>query len=126
MSKSTPFALAQASVLHLPEAALASGAGISSQVLLDADGVRVMLLAFAAGQQRTEHSTPARALVQILSGSCEFTLAGEKRTLRSGDLLHMPPAFPHAVFATEPFSMLVTTIRKLEPLCAERKKKSPT
>jgi len=43
----------------------------------------------AAGQEITEHSTPARALVQVLSGTCEFTLAGKKTPLRAGDLLHM-------------------------------------
>lgn len=112
MSKSTPFDPAQAGVLQLPEIVQPSNAGIVSRVLLDTDGTRVMLLAFAAGQQRAEHSTPARALVQILSGSCEFTLAGKKTSLRAGDLLHMPPGFPHAVLATEPFTMLVTTIRQ--------------
>ena len=112
MSSSTSFDPAHAGILHLPEIAQPSDAGIVSRMLQDADGVRVMLLAFASGQRRTEHSTPARALVQILSGSCEFTLAGKKTALRTGDLLHMPPGFPHAVFATEPFSMLVTTIRQ--------------
>ena len=70
------------------------------------------LFAFAAGQQLTEHATPARALVQILSGACEFTLGGKKTLLHAGDLAHMPPNLPHAVSATEAFSMLLTTIRE--------------
>jgi quercetin dioxygenase-like cupin family protein len=51
-------------------------------------------------------------LVQVLSGACEFTLAGKKTPLRAGDLLHMPPGLPHAVTATEAFSMLLVTIRE--------------
>ena len=112
MSKSTLFDPAQAGVIHLAEATQFSDAGIVSRALHDRGGVRVTLFAFAGGQQLTEHATPARALVQVLSGACEFSLAGKKTPLRAGDLLHMPPGLPHAVHATEAFSMLLTTIRE--------------
>jgi len=112
MSKSTLFDPAAAGVVHLAEAAQFSEAGIVSRALHDGSGVRVTLFSFAAGQQLTEHATPARALVQVLSGACVFTLGGKQTPLRAGDLLHMPPGLPHAVDATEPFSMLLTTIRE--------------
>jgi quercetin dioxygenase-like cupin family protein len=112
MSRSTLFDPTQAGILHLAEATQFSDTGVVSRALHDEGGVRVTLFAFAAGQRVTEHSTPARALVQILSGTCEFTLAGKKTPLRAGNLLHMPPGFPHAVFATEAFSMLLITVRE--------------
>jgi len=112
MAKSTLFDPAQAGVIHLADAAQFSEAGIVSRALHDQGGVRVTLFSFAAGQQLTEHATPARALVQILSGACEFIVAGQKTPLRAGDLLHLPPGRPHAVTASEPFSMLLTTIRE--------------
>jgi len=112
MSKSTLFDPAAAGVIHLAEAAQFSEAGIVSRALHDRAGVRVTLFSFAAGQQLTEHATPARALVQVLGGACVFTLAGERTPLRTGDLLHLPPGLPHAVEATEPFSMLLFTIRE--------------
>ncbi|MFA5057785.1 MAG: cupin domain-containing protein [Opitutaceae bacterium] len=115
MAKSTLFDPAVAGVIRLPEATQFSDSGIVSRALSDQHGVRVTLFAFAAGQQLTEHATPARALVQILSGACEFTLAGKKTPLRAGDLLHMPPGLPHAALATEAFSMLLTTIREAKP-----------
>ena len=115
MSKSTLFDPTQAGVIHLAEAAQFSEAGIVSRALHDRGGVRVTLFSFAAGQQLTEHASPARALVQILSGACAFTLAGQKTPLRAGDLVHMPPGLPHAVDATEPFSMLLFTIRETKP-----------
>ena len=99
-------------VIHLAEATQFSETGIVSRALHDQGGVRMTLFAFAAGQQLTEHATPARALVQILSGACEFTLAGKKTPLRAGDLVHLPPNLPHAVWATEAFSMLLTTMRE--------------
>lgn len=112
MSKSTLFDPTQVGVLQLAGATQFSDSGIVSRALHDQAGVRVTLFAFAAGQELTEHATPARALVQILSGACEFTLAGKKTPLRAGDLLHMPPGLAHAVFATEAFSMLLTTVRE--------------
>lgn len=99
-------------VLNLSESAHSSASGIVSRTVLDADLLRVTLFSFAAGQSLTEHATPARALVQILSGSCEFDLAGEKRTLKTGDIVHMPPGTMHAVRATEAFTMLLTLLRQ--------------
>jgi quercetin dioxygenase-like cupin family protein len=113
MSKSTLFDPSAAGVINLAEATQFSESGIVSRALHDIDGMRVTLFAFAAGQQLTEHTTPARALVQILSGSCEFTLAGKKTPLKCGDFLHMPPGLSHSVVATEPFSMLLITIRNV-------------
>lgn len=112
MAQSTLFDPTQARVLNLAEVTQFSDAGIVSRALHDQHGVRVTLFALSAGQKLTEHSTPARALVQVLSGVCEFTLAGKKTQLKSGDLLHMPPGLPHAVLATEAFSMLLVTIRE--------------
>jgi quercetin dioxygenase-like cupin family protein len=107
MSQSTLFDPTKAGVLNLAETTEFSAAGIVSRALHDQDGVRVTLFALAAGQEITEHSTPARALVQVLSGTCEFTLAGKKTPLRAGDLLHMPPGLPHAVTATEVLLVII-------------------
>ena len=58
----------------------------------------------------TEHTSPHRALVQILSGVCEFSAAGKAHVLKAGDLVHLPPGAPHAVKATERFAMLLTLL----------------
>ncbi len=84
--------------------------GIVSRTLLATPRGRLVLFGFDAGQELTEHTSPHLALVQILSGSCEWRLAGEARQLRAGDLLLMPPHLPHAVKATERFSMLLTLL----------------
>jgi quercetin dioxygenase-like cupin family protein len=82
--------------------------GIVSQAILTAPGLRVTLFHFAAGQELSEHITPARALVQVLAGSCDFSLNGETRRLNAGDLLHMPPKLSHAVRATTDLALLIT------------------
>lgn len=82
--------------------------GIVSQAVLTAPGLRVTLMHFAAGQELSEHTSTARALVQILSGRCDFTVAGAVHRLAAGDLLHLPPKLPHAVRAVEDMALLLT------------------
>ena len=60
------------------------------------------------GQELTEHTSTQHASIQILTGECEFSLAGQPHLLKPGDLLYMPPNLRHAVKATRPFSMLLT------------------
>ena len=82
--------------------------GIVSRTLLRTPTTRVVLFGFAAGQELTEHTSTQHALIQVLSGECEFSLAGKPHALKAGDLLYMPPNLPHAVKATVQFSMLLT------------------
>lgn len=82
--------------------------GIVSRTLLRTNNSRVVLFGFTEGQELTEHTSTQHALIQILSGECEFSLAGQSRLMKSGELLYMPPNLPHAVRATKQFSMLLT------------------
>jgi len=97
-----------AAVCSLPPPAAGVTHGIVSQAILTAAGLRVTLLHFTAGQELSEHTSSARALVQVLAGSGEFTYEGQTRELGAGDLLHLPPRLPHAVRATTAMSMLLT------------------
>lgn len=82
--------------------------GIVSQAVLTAPGLRVTLFHFAAGQELSEHTSTARALVQVLSGSGDFSFDGRIHQLKAGDLLHLPPGLPHAVRAVDDMTMLLT------------------
>ena len=82
--------------------------GIVSRTVLRTSNSRVVLFGFTEGQELTEHTSTQHALIQILSGECEFSLGGKPRTMKCGELLYMPPNLPHAVRATKQFSMLLT------------------
>lgn len=82
--------------------------GIVSRTLLRTATSRVVLFGFAEGQELTEHTSTQHATVQILSGQCEFSLAGKPHALHAGDFLYMPPNLPHALKATTQFAMLLT------------------
>ena len=95
-------------VLALPSTDESRPNAIVSRALLQSLEMRVILFHFDAGQELTDHTSPHRAIVQILSGSCAFKLGEEWHDLKAGDLVHMPPDLPHAVRATTKFSMLLT------------------
>lgn len=109
MSPRTLLASDQAQTLELASAVQTSDAGIVSRTVLQTAELRVVLFAFAEGQELTGHSSKRRAVVQILQGECEFFFNGTWASLSAGALLHMPPGHPHAVRAAKgPFSMLLT------------------
>lgn len=85
--------------------------GIVSRTLLRTPTARVVLFGFSEGQELTEHTSTQQALIQILSGECEFSLAGKPHNLKAGDFLCMPPNLAHAVKATKQFSMLLTLFK---------------
>ena len=95
-------------ILSLAEETRFAPNGIVSRTLLRTANSRVVLFGFAEGQELTEHTSTQHAVIQILSGECEFSLAGKLHTLKAGDLLYMPPNLPHSVRAITQFSMLLT------------------
>jgi quercetin dioxygenase-like cupin family protein len=101
----------QEKVISLTQETQFAPNGIVSRTLLRTLTARVVLFGFGAGQELTEHTSTQQALIQILSGECEFFLAGQPHHLKPGDFLHMPPNLPHAVKATTQFSMLLTLFK---------------
>lgn len=86
------------------------GAVVSRTVIKRPAGT-VTLFAFDAGQELSEHTAPYDALVQVLEGEAEITIAGRPHHLRGGDLLVLPANQPHAVRAAARFKMMLTMIR---------------
>jgi len=84
---------------------------IVSQQIVKSDEGNVTLFAFDQGQGLSEHTTPFDALVQVLDGEAEITIAGKPLKLKEGDAVIMPASQPHAVKALSRFKMLLTMIR---------------
>src|SRR6185503_8457601 len=95
-------------LISLPTETQYAANGIVSRTVLRSPNSSVVLFGFAEGQELTEHTSTQHAVIQMLSGECEFSLAGKPHPLKAGDLLYMPPHLPHAVKATADFSMLLT------------------
>ena len=99
---------AKEEIISLAEETRYADHGIVSRTILRTPNSRTVLFGFAEGQELTEHTSTQHATIQMLSGECEFSLAGKPHALKAGDLLYMPPHLPHAVKATRQFSMLLT------------------
>ncbi len=111
MNERPLFEPAEDQVLSLAAETQFAPNGIVSRTLLSTPYLRLVLFGFSEGQELTEHTSTQNALVQILSGECDFSVAGKLRQLKAGDLLFMPANAPHALRATKQFSMLLTLSR---------------
>ncbi len=107
MSSSALLAAGDPGHVSLAQVASGVGHGIVSRTLLATPELRSVLFSFAPEQALTEHTSTSRALIQIVAGECEFSVAGTPRALKAGDILHLPPNVPHAVRATTAMTMLL-------------------
>ncbi len=73
--------------------------GIHSQSLSDESGVELVLFAMAAGEQLSEHTAARPAIVHVLAGEGELTVAGDPHLLGPGSWLRMAARTPHSVVA---------------------------
>lgn len=107
MSKTALLSAETAAAIFLPEQTQYAPDGIVSRTLVQTPSLRVILFAFAAGQELTEHASNRRVTVQILSGECDFHYAGEWHRMKAGEFLHLPPGHVHSVKAPGDFSMIL-------------------
>lgn len=84
---------------------------VVSRTLVKRPTGTVTLFAFDAGQELSEHTSPYDALVQLLDGEAEITIAGVLHRLGAGDMVVMPANKPHALKAVVRFKMMLTMIR---------------
>ncbi len=79
--------------------------GIHSQTLSKGDGVELVLFAFAAGEELAEHTSSRPAIMHVLSGEGDLTVAGEPHPARAGTWVRMPAACRHSITARTPLVM---------------------
>jgi quercetin dioxygenase-like cupin family protein len=84
---------------------------VVSRVLLKRKTGNVTLFAFDAGEGLSEHTAPFEAMVQVIDGEVEVTIAGEAHRVSVGQTIIMPANRPHALNAVSRFKMLLTMIR---------------
>ena len=83
---------------------------IASKTPVQNPAVGLTLFAFDAGEEISSHTSTGDALVQVLEGALEVTIAGTTQPVRAGEVIVMPAGQPHAVRALERSAMLLTVI----------------
>lgn len=85
--------------------------GTLSRVLYTDERIRVVVFAFDADQELTEHIAASPGVVEVLSGRLRLTLGADVVEAGPGSWTHMPARLPHSVLAREPSVMLLTLLR---------------
>ncbi len=84
---------------------------VVSKTLIDKGVGTVTLFAFGEGQGLSEHTAPFDAMVCILDGNAEITIAGDPVAVKAGEMIIMPADKPHSLKAVEKFKMMLIMIR---------------
>ena len=84
---------------------------IVSRTIIDKKTGTVTFFAFDQGQGLSEHTAPFDALVHLLDGEVEITIAGKTHRLGAGEMIIMPANEPHALKAMKRFKMILTMVR---------------
>jgi len=85
--------------------------GILSRTLYNDERVKVVLFAFAAGQELSEHTASMPAVLQIVQGNARLTLGGDSIEAGPGTWVHMPAQLQHSVQAKTPTTMLLLLLK---------------
>lgn len=85
--------------------------GILSRTLYQADGLRVVLFGFSAGQELSEHTAAVPAIMHFVKGEATITVGGDKYEVGPGAWVHMQPNLVHSVLTKTPLVMLLTMLR---------------
>ncbi len=83
-------------------------AGHFAKTLFKSADFRVVLICMEPAAKLKEHHAAGTISVQVLSGAIRFVAQGQTHDLRSGQLLTLGPAIPHAVEAVGDCAFLLT------------------
>jgi quercetin dioxygenase-like cupin family protein len=86
---------------HIPED------GILSRTLFNGEALKVLALGFTSGQELFAHTAPMAALRYFVRGETELILREEKKNVRRGAFVHMPPRTPYGIPARIPLALLL-------------------
>jgi len=84
---------------------------VVSRTLIDKKVGTVTIFAFDRNSGLSEHTAPYDALVQVIEGQAEITIAGAPSNVSGGQMIIMPANKPHALRAIERFKMMLVMIR---------------
>ena len=84
---------------------------IVSRTIIDKKTGTLTLFAFWKGQALSEHTAPFDALVYLLDGKANVTIAGKSYSIKEGEMIIMPANESHALNAVTNFKMLLIMIR---------------
>jgi len=98
---------------HVPDLAAQEipADGILSRTLYNDDQVKVVLFAFSAGQELSEHTASMPAVLQVIKGQAQVTLGDDVHQADAGFWVHMPAQLRHRIQAKTPLILLLLLLK---------------
>jgi quercetin dioxygenase-like cupin family protein len=84
----------------------------TSRVVIANDVVRVVVFAFDAGEELTEHTSTMPVVVQVLRGALRFGVSGADHELTAGDVVYLAPDELYSLVALEPSHVSLVMVRR--------------
>jgi quercetin dioxygenase-like cupin family protein len=85
---------------------------VVSRTIISKKTGTVTVFSFDESEGLSEHVVPFDALVCILDGEAEITIAGKPFRLVKGQMIIMPANKPHSLKAIKKFKMMLVMIKK--------------
>lgn len=85
--------------------------GTLSRTLHRDERLRLVAFGFDAGEELSEHTSAAAAIIQVAEGRIEVSAGGTVLELNPSSWLCLEPHEPHSVRALEPSVVLLTLVR---------------
>ncbi len=85
--------------------------GIVSKTILKTTGKDVTLFCMSSGQLLSSHTASYPAIIHVLQGKGEVTLAKKKYEAKPNSWFYMPANLSHAIKSTENFVFLLTLFK---------------
>lgn len=101
----------KAKVLRLADLIDYQDGSVVSRTIMSKKTGTVTVFAFDEGEGLSEHTAPFDAMVHILDGKAEVIISDTSYCLKSGEMIIMPAAKPHALNAIKKFKMALIMIR---------------
>lgn len=85
-----------------------SAARHRAEIMVKSDTLRLVLVTMLTGGELHEHTAPGAITIQVLRGVVRFSVEGEPREMRAGQLISLAPGVRHAVECLEDGAFLLT------------------
>ncbi len=85
--------------------------GTLSRTIRNDERVKVVLFAFAAGEELSEHTSSMAAILHFVSGQAKLTLGGDTLAVAPHAWVHMAPNLSHSIHAETPTVMLLILLK---------------
>ncbi len=98
-------------VTGLREALPVTTSATTSRALVDNERVRIVVFAFDAGEQLTEHTASMPAVLTLVDGAMRLDLDEGSYELGPGDCAYLPAHAPHSLEAHAPSRLHLALLR---------------